>query len=101
MRKLKKRQLLILDALTDLGEKATTRNIAEKTGLNVNGVSQSLGALSDFVKMNGGKGGDSEWEMIEKMSPDEKALRRAYKLEPHPKFVMKKGRRIRLSKISR
>lgn len=58
---LKKRQKLILKALADLGFEATTRQIAVKTGLHVNGVSQSLGALSRYVECLGGKGGEIRW----------------------------------------
>src|SRR3989338_75711 len=43
MKALKKRQRLILKALLNLGGTATTRQIAQKTSLNTNGVSQSLG----------------------------------------------------------
>ncbi|MBI2047693.1 MAG: hypothetical protein HYT27_00995 [Parcubacteria group bacterium] len=63
---LKKRQKQILKALLDLGGKATTRQIAEKTNLHVNGVSQSLDAIayqnSDLVYL-GGKGGDTLWQL--------------------------------------
>ena len=43
--KIKPRQRRILQALKDLGGKATQREIAQKTDMSVNGVSQSLGAL--------------------------------------------------------
>ncbi|MBI3020192.1 MAG: hypothetical protein HYY60_02605 [Parcubacteria group bacterium] len=61
----KKRQKDILTALAELGGEATTRQIAEKTGLNVNGVSQSLGAYSmrDHVECLGGKGGECRWKL--------------------------------------
>ncbi len=59
---MKKRQKDILNALKEFGGKATTRQIALKTGLNVNGVAQSLGAL-DGVEYIEGKGGDAEWKM--------------------------------------
>lgn len=58
---LKKRQQEILQALDELGGMATTRQIAAKTGLNVNGVSQSLGALDQVEMTDNGKGGDTEW----------------------------------------
>jgi hypothetical protein len=61
---LKKRQKDILRALKDLGGMATTRQIAEKTGLNVNGVSQSLGALDRYVCHLGGKAGERKWKLI-------------------------------------
>ena len=51
---LKKRQRIILDALANLGGEATTRQIADKTGLNANGVSQSLGAMHKYVEYLGG-----------------------------------------------
>lgn len=43
--KMKPRQRRILQALIDLGGRATQKEIAQKTGLSVNGVSQSLGAM--------------------------------------------------------
>jgi len=43
--KMKPRQRRILQALIDLGGRATQKEIAQKTGMSVNGVSQSLGAL--------------------------------------------------------
>ena len=60
--RLKKRQRIILVALRDLGGTATTRQIAEKTDLNVNGVSQTLGALVDYVQCLGGSAGETKWE---------------------------------------
>ena len=65
-KKLKKRQRDILAALSQLGGRATTRQIAEKVGLHVNGVSQSLGVLSEYVSVVEGKGGDTWW--VEKPS---------------------------------
>lgn len=59
---LKPRQKDILKALTDLGGEATTRQIAEKAGLHINGVSQSLGALHEYVECLGGKTGDMRWK---------------------------------------
>ena len=59
---MKKRQRDILNALRELGGKATTRQIAEKTGLHTNGVAQSLAAI-DSVEFVGGKSGDTMWEI--------------------------------------
>jgi hypothetical protein len=58
---LKKRQKEILKALEELGGEATTRQIAAKTNLNVNGVSQSLGAMKEHVSCLGGKAGETRW----------------------------------------
>lgn len=60
---LKKRQKRILAALAGLGGEATTRQIAEKTTLPVNGVSQSLGVLTQHVVCLGGRGGDTRWKL--------------------------------------
>lgn len=60
---LKKRQKLILRALTELGGEATTKQVAEKTGLHVNGVSQSLGAMPWHVVCLGGRGGETKWQV--------------------------------------
>lgn len=60
---LKRRQKDILFILRAMGGIATTRGIAYRVGLNVNGVAQSLGALAarDEVSCLGGVGGDTEW----------------------------------------
>ncbi len=62
---LKRRQKEILAALKELGGEATTRQVAEKTRLNVNGVSQSLGAYSmrERVEYLGGKRGECRWKL--------------------------------------
>lgn len=60
---MKKRQKLILKGLKDLGGEATTRQIAEKVGLHVNGVAQSLGVLGDYVQCFGGRGGEVRWKL--------------------------------------
>ena len=62
---LKPRQRKILSSLDELGGQATTRQIAEKAGLDTNGVSQSLGALSGggHVTIVGGKRGDTVWKL--------------------------------------
>ena len=65
--RLKKRQKIILAALKDLGGIATTRQIAKATGLHVNGVAQTLGALSDqYCQYIGGRAGEAEWELKKK-----------------------------------
>ncbi len=61
---LKKRQRIILIALSELNGEATTRQIAERTNLNVNGVSQSLGALTGYVECLGGRAGETKWRLI-------------------------------------
>lgn len=62
-RRLKQRQRNILQALRDLGGTATTREIASRVGLHVNGVSQSLGALFEYIQCHGGRGGDVVWSI--------------------------------------
>lgn len=61
--RLKKRQKDILQTLADLGGTATTEQIAEKLGLHINGVSQSLGALYNFVEEIKGKGRYTVWKL--------------------------------------
>lgn len=61
---LKKRQKIILAALTELGGEATTRQIAEKVNLHVNGVSQSLGAMFEYVECLDGRGGETKWRLL-------------------------------------
>ncbi len=62
---LKKRQRNILEALQSLGGEATTRQIAAKVDLHINGVSQSLGAssMSSRVRYLGGKAGETKWAL--------------------------------------
>lgn len=61
---LKNRQKLILSALAELGGESTTRQIAEKVGLHVNGVSQSLSAMFKYVECPGGRAGETKWKLI-------------------------------------
>lgn len=61
---MKKRQKIILQTLKSLGGEATTREIATKAGLNVNGVAQSLGVLG-VVECLGGRAGDTKWKLVE------------------------------------
>jgi len=61
---LKKRQKLILAALAELSGEATTRQIAEKVNMNVNGVSQSLGVMTEFVEPLDARGGETRWKLV-------------------------------------
>ena len=61
--RLTRRQRKIFRALFNLGGEATTREIAGAVGMNVNGVSQTLGTLT-HVECLGGKGGDCRWKMV-------------------------------------
>ena len=60
--KLTPRHRSILTSLKSLGGQGTTRQIAEVSKLNVNGVSQSLGPLSKYVACLGGKAGETLWK---------------------------------------
>ena len=72
MGNLKRRQREILATLTHLGGVASTRQIAERLTLSVNGVSQSLGALEGrYVTSLGGHAGDIAWKLL----PGRKARR--------------------------
>lgn len=63
---LKNRQKRVLGTLRKLGGTATTKEIAKKVGLSVNGVAQTLGALNDrFVLLLGGRGGNILWRLLE------------------------------------
>jgi len=57
----------LLTTFRDLGGKATTRQIAERVHLSVNGVAQSMGVLEKrgLVKRLNYKAGDSDWELVE------------------------------------
>ncbi len=61
---LKKSQKIILSALEELGGEATTRQIAEKVNLHVNGVSQSLGAMFEYVECLDGRAGETRWKLV-------------------------------------
>ncbi|OGZ45625.1 MAG: hypothetical protein A3C84_02305 [Candidatus Ryanbacteria bacterium RIFCSPHIGHO2_02_FULL_48_12] len=68
MARLKKRQRDILAALQELGGQASIRSIAQKTGLDVNGVSQSLGvlAIGEYVYYMSGRSGDAIYALSDK-----------------------------------
>jgi len=57
------RKRKIFEALLLLGREATTQQIAVSLGMNVNGVSQTLGVLPN-EKCMGGKGGECRWNII-------------------------------------
>lgn len=61
------RKRKILKAMWDLGCRTdvavTTRQIAEKTGLNTNGVAQTLGSMVFDVYTDGGTKGDTRWKL--------------------------------------
>ena len=66
MKPLNKRQKKILKALWKLGgfEKGVvTRHISYATGLNSNGISQTLNRMPFEVECLGGKGGDTKWKL--------------------------------------
>ena len=54
---MKKRHRIIIQAMRDLGGKASLEEISEKTGFNVNGLSQSMNILERYVNIEylGGK----------------------------------------------
>ena len=60
----KKRKKLIEVALRELGGQATTKQIAERVGLNTNGVSQTLGYMPNVKMVYRGKGSLAEWELV-------------------------------------
>lgn len=65
---MKKRHKIILQALRDLGGQATLKEISEKTGLNVNGLSQSMPHIGEQVDIEycGGKGGAQSYKIADK-----------------------------------
>lgn len=62
-----KRHRQILDAFEALGGEASLKQIANETGFNVNGISQSMGtkALKDLFQDLGGKGGWRRYRLKE------------------------------------
>ncbi len=77
-RRLKQRQRDILQALNDLGGTATTREVALRVRLSVNGVSQSLGALFEYVQCHGGRGGEVKWSIKKGASHAQTAYSSSY-----------------------
>lgn len=63
---IKRRQRTILQALEDLGGRATTLEIAKRIRFSPNGVSQSLSVLYGQVSVVGGKGGKTMWQLRNK-----------------------------------
>lgn len=64
--KLSKRKKVILNALFELGGKASVREIAERTNLNANGISQTLGRMEDiYVRYHGYVQRSGVYELIE------------------------------------
>lgn len=63
---MKKRHKIIIQALRDLGGKATLKELSEKTSLHVNGLSQSMYSVGQYVKLKhlGGKGGEQMYKII-------------------------------------
>lgn len=64
---MKKRHRIIIQALRDLGGKATLRELSIKTNLNVNGLSQSMYSVGKYVALEhlGGKGGEQIYKIKE------------------------------------
>jgi hypothetical protein len=79
---LKQRQRLILEALLNNDRQGTTAEAAAKTKLNVNGVSQSLGAMEgEYVEMGPlVRGGKQTWKLIKDPPSLTKQLRRKLNL---------------------
>ena len=57
------RKRKIFEVLVSLGGEATTQEIASAAGMNVNGVSQTLGVLANG-RCLGSKGGECRWKII-------------------------------------
>lgn len=71
--RLGKSQRDVVRALRKLGGEASTRQLAEVLGRNVNGVSQTLGAYSlretVAIVPDGSRGGDTRWLLIARKVP--------------------------------
>jgi len=64
---MKKRHRIIIQAFRDLGGQATLKEISDKTGLSVNGLSQSIYSISQQVELEylGGEGGKKMYKISE------------------------------------
>ena len=62
---MKKRHKDIIQALRDLGGTATLREISERTGLHVNGLSKSMYSVGQYMPLEflGGKGGEQTYRI--------------------------------------
>ncbi len=58
------RKTLIRSILKECGGETSIKEISERTGLNVNGLSQTLGVMSD-VRYLRGRGRDAVWRLSE------------------------------------
>ena len=74
---LRHRQILL--TLEALGGKATITQIAEKTGLHPNGVSQSIGVLSQYASKGEGKGGGTMCTLIKSPPPAKRRSSRPFR----------------------
>lgn len=65
MKKMNKRHRTIVQALWSLGGQATLAQLSKETKLNVNGLSQSMSAIAQYVKLTdlGGKGRDRRYKI--------------------------------------
>lgn len=64
---MKKRHRIIIQAFDSLGGEATLKEISDKTGLHVNGLSQSMYSIGKYVNLEflGGKGKDQRYRVKE------------------------------------
>jgi hypothetical protein len=101
--KQERRHWVILNAVLLLEEHkhngpGTTREIADLAKLSINGVSQTLNILDgSTIKRLGGKGNDTRWKLIRLKPRKIDELHRAYIREPDPEWVIRNGKRVRLT----
>lgn len=64
---MKKRHKIIIQALRDLEGVATLEQLSKKTGLHVNGLSQSMWSIGQYVNLEflGGKGRNRKYAIKE------------------------------------
>ena len=85
---LKKRQRLILLALKAMpGGLGTTREIAEKMNLHINGVARTLGVLHRYVGRLNGRSGDILWHAYG-VPYDTKCAKCGHEMEYHRKVCL-------------
>ena len=53
----------IFEALISLGGEASLEQVSKETGMNINGLSQSLGFMANVLCL-GGKGRECRWKII-------------------------------------
>ncbi|MGM0482831.1 MAG: hypothetical protein ACQEP6_03155 [Patescibacteria group bacterium] len=63
---IKKRHKIIIETFRVLGGEATLKEVSEKTGFHINGLSQSMPSIAKYVDLQfiGGKGKERRYRIV-------------------------------------